>query len=82
MPGGKHKNPQYGLRVPEDLLDKLKYIAEYNGRSANREIEQLIRVHVAKFEHKHGEIELTPETYSFIRKHNIPRKPKKEETAE
>lgn len=68
MPAGKHKNPQYGLRVPEDLMDKLKYIAEYNGRSANREIEQLIRAHVARFEQKHGQIELTPEDYAFIRK--------------
>lgn len=39
MSGGKHNNPQFGLRIPEKLMDKLKYIAEYNGRSANREIE-------------------------------------------
>lgn len=68
MPEGRHKHPQYGLRIPEDLMDKLKYIAEYNGRSANREIEQLIRAHIARFEQKHGQIELTSEDYAFIRK--------------
>ena len=39
-------------------MDKLKYIAEYNGRSANKEIEQLILAHIAKFEKEHGEINL------------------------
>lgn len=68
VPAERHKNPHYALRIPEDLMDKLKYVAEYNGRSANREIEQLIRVHIARFEQKHGQIELTPEDYAFIRK--------------
>lgn len=81
MPGGKHKNPQFGLRIPEELMDKLKYIAEYNARSANREIELLVRAHVGRFEKKHGVIELTPETYAFIRKRNTPRGKNKKETA-
>ncbi len=68
MPNGYYRNPQYTLRIPEELMDKLKYIAEYSGRSANREIEQLVRVHVARFEKRHGVIELTPEDYEFIRK--------------
>jgi len=70
MPSGLHKYPQYALRIPERTMDKLKYIAEYNGRSANREIEQLIRAHIAAFEEKHGEIALTAEDYEFIRKRN------------
>ncbi len=28
----RHKYPQYTLRIPEKAMDKLKYIAEYNGR--------------------------------------------------
>ena len=52
MPSGKHKSPQYGLRIPTETMDKLKYIAEYNGRSANKEIEQLILRHIAEFEKK------------------------------
>ena len=52
------KLPHYALRIPTPTLDKLKYIAEYNGRSANKEIEQLILAHIAKFEKEHGEINL------------------------
>lgn len=68
MPCDPHRNPQYSLRIPEKTMDKLKYVAEFNGRSANREIEQLILAHVASFEKEHGEITLTPEDYNFIRK--------------
>ena len=52
------KLPHYALRIPTPTMDKRKYIAEYNGRSANKEIEQLILAHIAKFEKEHGEINL------------------------
>lgn len=57
MPNAPHKNPHYALRIPVLTMDKLKYIAEYNGRSANKEIEQLILRHIAAFEKEHGEIQ-------------------------
>lgn len=41
MPNAPHKNPHYALRIPSTTMDKLKYIAEYNGRSANKEIDSL-----------------------------------------
>lgn len=50
------KLPHYALRIPVATMDKLKYIAEYNGRSANKEIEQLILAHIASFQAEHGEI--------------------------
>lgn len=53
--------PRYTLRVSQDLLDKLGYIAEYEGRTKNREIEQLIKRRIAEFEAVHGEIDLTKE---------------------
>uniref|UniRef100_UPI0040565E0A Arc family DNA-binding protein n=1 Tax=Acetatifactor sp. TaxID=1872090 RepID=UPI0040565E0A len=56
MPNGKHKNPHYALRIPSETMDKLKYIAEYNGRSANKEIEQLILAHISAFQKEHGDI--------------------------
>ena len=34
---------RYTLRVEQDLLDKLGYIAEYEGRTKNRELEQMIK---------------------------------------
>ncbi len=60
MPNAKHKNPHYALRIPTPTMDKLKYIAEYNGRSANKEIEQLILKHIASFEKEHGDIPADP----------------------
>ncbi|ADU27267.1 Arc family DNA-binding protein [Ethanoligenens harbinense] len=50
--------PQFTLRISLILLKKLRYIAEYNARSANREVELLIQKHVRSFEKEHGEIHL------------------------
>ena len=47
---------RYTLRVDPDLLDKLGYIAEYEGRTKNRELEQLIKRRIREFEAEHGEI--------------------------
>jgi len=58
MPSGKYKNPQSSVRIPKLTMDKLKYIADYNGRSMNKEVEQLILRHIARFEKKVGVIEL------------------------
>ena len=48
---------RYTLRVDRKLFKKFKYVAESEGRSANKEIEQYIKRHVAAFEEKHGKIE-------------------------
>ena len=58
MPNAPHKNPHYALRIEETTMDKLKYIAGHNGRSANKEIEQLILAHIASYERVHGPIRL------------------------
>lgn len=52
----KDNLPRYTLRVPQELLDKIAYIAEYEGRSKNREIEQLMKKRIAEFEAAHGPI--------------------------
>ena len=49
--------PRYTLRIPQVLLDKLGYIAEYEGRTKNKEIEQLIKKRIAEFEAVHGSIQ-------------------------
>jgi len=56
MPSGKHKNPHYALRIPPATMNKLKYIAGYNSRSANKEIEHIILRYIADFERKNGAI--------------------------
>lgn len=50
--------PRYTLRINQVLLNKIGYIADYNGRSKNREIEWLIRQRIQSFESQHGPIEL------------------------
>lgn len=48
--------PQFTIRIDPVLLKKIRYVAEYNARSANREVETLIKNHVDKFERQHGKI--------------------------
>lgn len=48
---------KFTLRTDPELLKKFRYVAEYNARSANRELEVLMKRHVAKFEKEHGQIE-------------------------
>ena len=50
---------RFTLRVDPELLEKLGYIAEYEGRTKNRELEQLIKKRIADFEKEHGEIPLS-----------------------
>jgi len=40
----------YTLRIDEDLLNKLKYIAKYEKRSVNSQIMMLIKKFIADFE--------------------------------
>lgn len=48
--------PRYTLRIPKLLLDKIRYIAEENGRSANKEIELMIKKRIKSYEDENGEI--------------------------
>ena len=52
----KDKLPRYTLRINQALLDKLGFIAEFEGRTKNKEIEQLIKKRIVDFEKTHGEI--------------------------
>ncbi|WP_367379709.1 Arc family DNA-binding protein [Anaerotruncus massiliensis (ex Togo et al. 2019)] len=50
--------PHFTLRISPRLMQKLRYIAEGNGRSVNKETEALIKAHVEAYEKKHGPIEV------------------------
>ena len=54
----KDELSRYTLRVEQKLLYKLGYIAEYEGRTKNRELEQMIKKRIRDFEQEHGEITL------------------------
>ncbi len=44
------------IRIDDKVLDKLHYIADYEGRSANSQVLILIRDAIEAYEAKHGEI--------------------------
>lgn len=48
---------RYTLRVDRLLFKNFRYIAESEGRSANKEIEQYLKKRVAEFEKENGKIE-------------------------
>lgn len=47
---------KFTLRTDSEILRKFRYVADYNARSANRELEVLMKRHIAEFEKKHGKI--------------------------
>ena len=53
----KDNLPRYTLRISQNLLNKLDYIAEFEGRSKNKELEQLVKRRIAEFEKEHGTIQ-------------------------
>ena len=46
------------IRIDSELLHKLHFVADYEGRSANSQILILIRDCIKCYEKKHGEIEI------------------------
>lgn len=47
---------KFTLRTEAELLKKFRFVADYNGRSANRELEVLMKKHIAEFEATHERI--------------------------
>lgn len=52
----KADTAKFTLRTDSDLLKKFHFVADYNGRSSNRELEILMKKHVSEFENVHGKI--------------------------
>jgi len=50
---------RYTLRIKPDFLEKLGHIAEFEGRTKNKELEQMIKKRIADFEEIHGVIDLS-----------------------
>lgn len=51
-----YKNPLFSLRIRQDVLDKMRYIAFQSSRSANKEIEQACIAYISEYEDLHGVI--------------------------
>ncbi|MDR3344045.1 MAG: hypothetical protein LBT21_00380 [Oscillospiraceae bacterium] len=48
----------FGLRIDGELLAKFRYVCDYEGRSANRQILQLIKGFILRYEEENGKIYL------------------------
>lgn len=47
---------KFTLRIDAELLKKFRFVADYNARSSNRELEVLMKKHIAEFEKENGKI--------------------------
>ena len=56
MPAGVPRYPQFPIRIDPELIAKIRYIAADNCRSANKEIELLIRNRIRAWEEENYEI--------------------------
>lgn len=45
------------IRIEEEMLDKISYIADYEGRSVNSQVLVLVRQHIKAFEDINGPID-------------------------
>lgn len=45
------------IRIEKEMLDKISYVADYEGRSVNSHILVLIRKNIRAFEEANGKIE-------------------------
>ena len=52
------KIKSYSIRIEQDLLHKLHYMAAYDGRSSNSHVLDYINQSVVGFEKKNGPIEI------------------------
>ncbi|MCL2827347.1 MAG: Arc family DNA-binding protein [Oscillospiraceae bacterium] len=52
---------QTGLRLEEDMLIKITYIAKRNRRSLNAQLEFLAQTCIEEYESAHGEIPISDE---------------------
>lgn len=57
----KPRDKHLGIMFDSETHYKLKYVANYAGRSASGQVLHLIRQYISSFEQKHGEIPYPPE---------------------
>lgn len=40
--------PKFTLRIPQELMDQIRILAQQNGRSVNKEIEMILKEYAQK----------------------------------
>ena len=48
---------KYTLIIDRQLFRKFRYISDWEGRSANKELEVIVRRYIEAFETKHGKLD-------------------------
>lgn len=52
----KYKNKAYPLRIDDNLMDKVRKIAEKEDRPVSRQLERIIKQYVEQYEQEYGDI--------------------------
>ena len=55
---GEYKNKTYPLRLDNNLMDKLRKLAEQEDRPLSKQIERIVREYIQAYEQEPGEINL------------------------
>lgn len=55
---GEYKNKTYPLRLDNNLMDKLRKLAEQEDRPLSKQIERIVREYIQAYEQEHGKISL------------------------
>ena len=55
------KKPVINFHTDQDIINKMKFIADQNSRSLSKEVEYLCKTHIRDYEAEHGEIEIGEE---------------------
>ena len=53
--------PRFTFRTNSETLEKLRFIADNNFRTLNKELEMLVNQYIADYETKNGDIKITKE---------------------
>ena len=55
------KKPVINFHTDQNIINKMKFIAEQNSRSLSKEVEFLCKLHIKNYETEHGEIKIEEE---------------------
>ena len=50
--------PKFTFRTDQEIIDKLRYIADDNFRTLNKELEMIAIKRISEYEKEHGQIQL------------------------
>lgn len=54
----QYKNKTYPLRIDNNLMEKIRTIANTEDRTINKQIERMLKESVEQYEHTHGSIKI------------------------